>query len=89
MVVQAQGRFAEAEVLYLQALQIARATIGNGHPAYATHLNNLARLLVQQERAEEARPLLTQALSILQATLPAAHPHVASAQAQIAGLPKP
>ena len=39
---EAQGRYEEAETLYRQALEIDRATIGEGHPDYATHLNNLA-----------------------------------------------
>ena len=32
------GRFEEAEPLYLQALEIGRETLGEGHPDYATRM---------------------------------------------------
>ena len=46
------GRYEEAEPLYRQALQIGRETLGEGHPDYATRLNNLATLLVATGRHE-------------------------------------
>ena len=54
----AMGRYDDAEPLYRQALEIGAATIGRAHPAYATHLNNLAVLHMDQERWAEAEPLM-------------------------------
>jgi Tetratricopeptide repeat len=39
-----QGRYAEAEPLYLRALAIREAVLGMQHPTVATSLNNLAGL---------------------------------------------
>jgi tetratricopeptide (TPR) repeat protein len=87
LVVQAQGRYAEAEGLYREALEIDRVTIGEEHPGYATHLNNLAGVLVNQGKPEAARPLYEQALEILSATLPPDHPHIGVVESHIATLP--
>ena len=37
-----RGQYAEAEPLYKQAMEIRRTALGEGHPDYATSLNNLA-----------------------------------------------
>ena len=51
------GRHAEAEPLYLQAMEIRRTALGEQHPDYATSLNNLAALYVAMGRHAEAEPL--------------------------------
>jgi len=84
--VQAQGRYEQAEGLYREALEIGRATIGEGHPDYAIRLGNLGQLLGQMDRAEEGREMLEQALEIFRATLPPDHPHIAETERRIAVL---
>ncbi len=82
-----QGRYAEAEELYRQALEIDRATIGAGHPDYAIDLNNLAGVLVKLGRPDEARVHYEQALAIFRASLPPDHPHIQKVQAHLSKLP--
>ena len=55
--VRAMGRHAEAEPLYLQAMEIRRIALGERHPDYATSLNNLAALYRAMGRHAEAEPL--------------------------------
>ncbi len=52
-----QGRYAEAEPLLVQALDIGRKMLPEGHPRLATSLNNLARLYESQGLYAEAEPL--------------------------------
>ncbi len=75
---QAQGRYAQAEALYRQALEIARAIIAEGHPDYAFYLNNLADAVQAQGRYAEAEALYRQALVIARATLGEGDPYHAS-----------
>ncbi len=75
LTVQAQGRYAEAETLYRQALEIDAATIGERHPGYAIRLNNLAGAVRSQGRSAEAEALYRQALEICDQTLGADHPN--------------
>jgi len=58
------GRYAEAEPLYRQALDIKRAALGNDHPDVAVTLNNLASLCAATSREGEALELMKQAQSI-------------------------
>ncbi len=44
MLLQAQGKLAEAEPLLLEALRACRATFGEEHPDTLTTTNNLAAL---------------------------------------------
>ena len=62
-------RYEEAERLNRQALEISRETLGEGHPDYATRLNNLAGLLAVTGRHEEAESLYRHALEVLRAAL--------------------
>ncbi len=71
------GRFEQAEGLYREALEIDRATIGEGHPSYATRLNNLAGVVEAQGRFEEAEGLYRQAQEITRATMGEGHPSYA------------
>ncbi len=59
-----QGKYAEAEPLYKQALAIRKQQLGDNHPGTATSLNNLAGLYSSQGRYAEAEPLYKQALAI-------------------------
>lgn len=73
----ALGDYPAAETLHCQALEIDRATIGEGHPAYATHLNNLAEMVRAQGRYNEAEPLYREVLEIDRTTLREGHPDYA------------
>jgi Flp pilus assembly protein TadD len=87
LAVLAQGRNAEAERLLRKAIEIDRATIGEGHPSYAIHLNNLAGILVEKGQPEAARTLFEQALGVFRETLPPEHPDIALVEGHIADLP--
>ena len=73
-----QGRYSEAEPLYLRALQLRKAELGDRHPSTATSLNNLALLYESQGRYGEAEPLYVQALEIRKAELGDHHSYAAN-----------
>jgi tetratricopeptide (TPR) repeat protein len=74
---ESQGRYSEAEPLYLQAVEIDRRSLPEDHPSLATHLNNLALLYKSQGRYSEAEPLYLQAVEIDRRSLPEDHPSLA------------
>ena len=80
------GRYAEAEPLLLQTLEIVREQLGDRHPSVATSLNNLAVLYETQGRYGEAEPLYQQALEISREQLGDRHPHVATSLNNLAVL---
>ncbi|CAN0356259.1 unnamed protein product, partial [Ectocarpus fasciculatus] len=45
-----QGKYQEADPLYLRAIEIGERTLGADHPDLATRLNNRAGLLEKQVR---------------------------------------
>lgn len=69
-----QGRYQEAEPLFLQALELRRTLLGEEHPDVAQSLNNLAVLYYDQGRLVEAEPLFVQALELRQQRLGNRHP---------------
>ena len=73
-----QGRYNDAEPLYLQSLDIRKRQLGNDHPDVATTLNNLAQLYEFQGRYNDAEPLFLQSLDIYKRQLGNDHPHVAT-----------
>jgi len=81
-----QGRYQEAEPLYLDALNIRKAELGERHPDTATSLNNLAGLYESQGRYQEAEPLLLDALNITKAELGERHPSTATSLNNLAEL---
>ncbi|OUL34866.1 tetratricopeptide repeat protein, partial [Nostoc sp. 106C] len=81
-----QGRYSEAEPLYLQALSLRRRLLGEEHPDVATSLNNLAVLYESQGRYSEAEPLYLQALELTRRLLGEQHPLVATSLNNLAGL---
>ena len=74
------------ELLYRQALEIRRKTLGETHPDYAMGLNNLAVLLLTMGQYTEAEPLHRQALEIGRKTLGEAHPDYATGLNNLAGV---
>jgi tetratricopeptide (TPR) repeat protein len=51
---QSQGRYTEAEPLYLEALDLTKRLLGDNHPSVAASFNNLAFLYESQGRYSEA-----------------------------------
>lgn len=45
-----QGKYAEAEPLYVRAMEITEETFGKNHPEYCSRLNNLAQVMHFQVR---------------------------------------
>ncbi len=86
LTVQAQGRYEEAEGLHAQALEIAGATSGVGHPNYAIGLNNLAGVVEAQGRYEEAEGLYREALEIDREGVMDGHPDYAIRLNNLAGV---
>jgi Flp pilus assembly protein TadD len=81
-----QGRYNDAEPLYLQSLDIRKRQLGNDHPDVATILNNLAGLYESQGRYNDAEPLYLQSLDIRKRQLGNDHPDVATILNNLAGL---
>jgi tetratricopeptide (TPR) repeat protein len=75
---ESQGRYSEAEPLYLQALSLTRRLLGEEHPSVATSLNNLAGLYKSQGRYSKAQSLYLQALELRRRLLGEDHPSVAN-----------
>jgi Flp pilus assembly protein TadD len=81
-----QGRYNDAEPLYLQSLDIRKRQLGNDHPDVATILNNLAGLYESQGRYNDAEPLYLQSLDIRKRQLSNDHPDVATSLNNLAQL---
>ncbi|HMB05209.1 MAG TPA: tetratricopeptide repeat protein [Isosphaeraceae bacterium] len=72
-----QGKFAEAEPLFKQVLNIREKSLGPEHPDVATSLEALGALYAKQGKHAEAETYLKRALAIYEKTLGPDHPHVA------------
>jgi tetratricopeptide (TPR) repeat protein len=72
-----RGRFSEAELLYLWALEVDEKSFGPEHPNVAVRLNNLAQLLEGTNRFEQAEFLMQRALEIDEKWFGPEHPKVA------------
>ena len=72
------GRYAAAEEVFTQALEIARKTIGEEHPDYAARLNNFAGVVRAQGRYAEAEGLYREVLEIDRKTIGEVHPDYAT-----------
>ncbi len=81
-----QGKYADAEPLYLRALAIVEKALGPEHPDVAASLNNLAALYHTQGRYAEAEPLFERSLAIREKVLGPEHPDVATSLNNLAVL---
>ena len=85
---ESQGRYNDAEPLYLQSLDIRKRQLGNDHLDVAQSLNNLAELYESQGRYNDAEPLYLLSLDIRKRQLGNDHPDVASSLNNLALLYK-
>ena len=81
-----QGRYSEAEPLYLDALEMRRRLFTSDHPNIATSLNNLALLYDSQGKYSEAEPLYLDVLEMTKRLFTGDHPYVASSLNNLAVL---
>lgn len=72
----ARARYAEAEPLYLHALQIWEQHMGPDHPHAATTFYRLATLYAQQGKYAQAEPLYLHALQIKKQHMGPDHPEI-------------
>ncbi|MEM6327229.1 MAG: serine/threonine-protein kinase, partial [Bacteroidota bacterium] len=77
---QDQGRSADAEPFYREALALQRQTLGTEHPEVATTLEMVGTSLLEQNRLDEAAPALSDVLAMRQTVLGDTHPQTASAR---------
>jgi tetratricopeptide (TPR) repeat protein len=75
---QSQGRYEEAEPLYIQALELRKQLLGKNHPDTAQSFNYLALLYHYQGRYEAAEALYIQALEIADRAFGINHPKTAT-----------
>ncbi len=64
-----QGRYSEAEPLFVRSLWIRKTELGDRCTETASSLDNLAELYLSQGRYQEAEPLFAEALDIRKAEL--------------------
>jgi tetratricopeptide (TPR) repeat protein len=82
----AQGRYSEAEPLYVRSLEIMERQLGADHPDVASSLNNLALLYKSQGRYSEAELLYVRSFQIAENKLGLAHPHTILVRQNLASL---
>jgi tetratricopeptide (TPR) repeat protein len=75
-----QGKYEQAEPLFIQTLEMDRQLLGQQHPHVATCLHNLANLYRDQGKYEQAEPLYIRALSIAETVLGVDHPNTKKIQ---------
>jgi tetratricopeptide (TPR) repeat protein len=75
---QSQGRYSEAEPLFLRSLEIRERQLGADHSDLATSLNNLAAIYQAQGHYDKAEPLFLRSLEIMERQLGTDHPDLAT-----------
>jgi tetratricopeptide (TPR) repeat protein len=75
-----QGRYTEAEPLFLRTLAIQEQQLGSEHPDTAISLNGLANLYSQQGKYEQAETFYQRVLAIQEQRLGATHPETSLAK---------
>ncbi len=81
-----QGDAAGAERFFREALALAAEVLPEAHPSRATYMNQLALLLLEQERYQEAEPLLLEALAVRTRALGPDHPELADTYIELGQL---
>ncbi len=80
------GEHANAETLFLEALDLRRRELGNEHPLVIESLNNLGVILGIQGRLDDAEPLFREALELRRKLFGDASQHVAESLHNLAAL---
>jgi tetratricopeptide (TPR) repeat protein len=81
-----QGKYEQAEPLYLRALEILEKVLGTEHPDTIPPMNNLAIMYKDQDKYEQAEPLYLRALEVKEKVLGAKHPDTAPSLLNLAYL---
>jgi tetratricopeptide (TPR) repeat protein len=71
---QLQGKYAEAEAMHRQTLQLWEAVLGKEHPDTLLSMNNLALSIYNQGKSAEAEAMHRQTLQLQEAVLGKEHP---------------
>jgi serine/threonine-protein kinase len=79
-----RGDYSGARELYVRALDIQRATLGEDTSTYAVTLHNIAALDSVQGRYQEALEEFTQVVAVLLKSLPPSHLRVLTTRGQLA-----
>jgi tetratricopeptide (TPR) repeat protein len=83
-----QGRYDEAEPLYVECLQKMKVVLGENHPNTMTFINDLALLYYSQGRYDEAEPLYVECLQKKKVVLGENHPSTLTSINNLAALYK-
>ncbi|MBI4851749.1 MAG: tetratricopeptide repeat protein, partial [Acidobacteria bacterium] len=81
-----KGEYANAESLYIQALEINRKMLGDNHPTTAVSINNLALLYSRKGDYIKAEALYLKTLEIYRKTLGENHRETATSISNLANL---
>jgi len=81
-----QGKLAQAEPLYQEALAMSKRLFSDDHPDVAQSLNNLAFLYQSQGKLAQAESLCQEALAMSKCLFPDDHPSVATSLNSLAFL---
>ncbi len=74
LLLRAQGKLAEAEPYWREALEKSRRVLGEEHPHTLTSINNMGVLLLNQRRLAEAEPYSREAMEKARRLLGTEHP---------------
>ncbi|HTD74288.1 MAG TPA: tetratricopeptide repeat protein, partial [Steroidobacteraceae bacterium] len=77
------GKFANAEQLIRDSINLLGATVGRNHPDYATAMGNLGYLLMQQGKYADAELTLNEAIEIERGDFGVDNPRVATIEADL------
>ena len=83
-----QGKYDEAEPLYVDCLEKRRSVLGDRHPDTLTSINDLAGLYKSQGKYDEAEPLYVDSLKKRRSVLGDRHPDTLTSINNLAGLYK-
>ncbi|KAH7007845.1 Tetratricopeptide repeat-domain-containing protein [Microdochium trichocladiopsis] len=78
-----QGRWAEAESLDLQVMEIKKKVLGPEHPDTLTGINNLACTWKGQGRHDDALDLMRRCVQLNEQVLGPHHPHTMSSLCEL------
>ena len=81
-----QGRYSEAEPLYLECLKKRKLELGDSHPDTLSAMNNLANLYDDQGKYAEAEPLYLECLAKREVVLGESHPDTLSSVNNLANI---